>query len=272
MKMVLIVVMMMLAMNVSAQTEDGGVALPDVKFDSLHLSEPTLLPQLSTPKQGAMLPYSSLEMPKSPRYVPAMDLSVPAYKTPGMFELWKGADLSITGGQAAMPGLMGINSGAIAFHQDYGRLHFAATGLANKYWMPGMTVGMPMLQTQFGLGGMVSYDVGKSLSLHAFGTYYAKNPLVGPALSPYVNTTQYGGYADIRLHKNFGVDTGVRRYLNPMTGQWVTDPIVRPYFKFNNGQKMGVDVGHLFKDLIWGRQNNFMPQGPVRMGPPTPRR
>ena len=118
----------------------------------------------------------------------------------------------------------------------------------------------------------MSYAVGRSLTLHAFGTYYAKNPLVGPVLSPYVNTTQYGGYADIRLHKNFGVDTGVRRYLNPMTGQWVTDPIVRPYFKFNNGQKMGVDVGRLLKDLIWGRQNNFMPQGPVRMGPPPPRR
>lgn len=264
--------MAMLAVNVSAQTEDGGVALPNAKSDSLSLAKPALLPQLSTPRQGALLPYSSSEMPKSPRYVPTMDMSILAYKTPGFYGLWKGAGLSITGGRAALPGLMGINSGAIAFHQDFGRLHFTATGMADKYWMPGMTAGMPMLQTQYGFGGMVSYDVSKSLTLHAFGTYYAKNSLVGPALSPYVNTTQYGGYADIRLHKNFGVDAGVRHYLNPMTGQWTTDPIVRPYFKFNNGQKMGIEVGHLLKDLIWGRQNRFMPQGPVRMGPPPPGR
>lgn len=260
--------MVMLAVNVSAQTEDGGVVLPDAKSDSLSLVKPTLLPQLSTPRQGALLPYSSTEMPKLPRYVPTMDMSIPAYETPGMFGLWRGADLSITGSQAAMPGLMGINSGVVTFHQDYGRLHITATGMANKYWMPSMTAGMPMLQTQYGFGGMVSYDVSKSLTLHAFGTYYATNPLVSPALSPYVNTTQYGGYADIRLHRNFGVDAGVRRYLNPMTGQWMTDPIVRPYVKFNNGQKFGIEVGYLLKDLIWGRQNRFMPQGPVRMGPP----
>jgi hypothetical protein len=41
--------------------------------------------------------------------------------------------------------------------------------------------------------------------------------------------------------KNFGVDASARRYLNPMTGKWVTDPIVWPYIKFNNGQKLGFD-------------------------------
>ena len=31
----------------------------------------------------------------------------------------------------------------------------------------------------------------------------------------------------------WGTDVGVQRYLNPMTGKWVTDPIVRPYYKIN---------------------------------------
>lgn len=271
MNKILIAVLVLLAANASAQTEDGDKLLPDVKTDSLRLEKPDILPPLPTPDARMLLLYSSSSKPMSPNYVPTMDMSVSPYKIPGQFRLWKGAGLSVAGSQAALPGLMGINSGSITFRQDYGRLHFKALGMANKYWMPSMTVGIPTLQTQYGFGGTISYDVSKMLTLHAFGMYYATNPLVGAAVSPYVSTTQFGGYADIRMHKNFGVDTGVRRYLNPMTGQWVTDPIVSPYIRFNNGQKLGIQIGHLLKRLIWGNQDHYMPLGPVRMGPPPVR-
>lgn len=263
----------MLAVNASAQTADDGGMPSDVRSDSLRQEKLELIRQLTDSTTTSLLPYSSSSEPLPPRYVPTMDMSIPVYKTPGQFNLWKGANLSVMGDQTSMPGLMGINSGALAFRQDYGRLHFTTLGIANKYWMPSMTVGVPTLLTQYGVDGTVSYDLSKILTLYAFGSYYTINPLVGPAVSPYAYTTQYGGYADIQLHKNFGVDTGVRRYLNPITGQWVTDPIVSPYIKFNNGQKLGVDVGHLLKDIIWGKQSHqYVPRGPVRMAPPPVQR
>ena len=80
-----------------------------------------------------LLPYASSSAPKSTRYVPTMDMSIPAYRPPGVFGLWKGAVLGVTGSQSALPGLMDISSGALMFHQDYGRFHFSAVGMANKY-------------------------------------------------------------------------------------------------------------------------------------------
>ena len=131
---------------------------------------------------------------------------------------------------------------------------------------------MGFLETRYGVGGTVGYRVNERLSLHAFGYYYANSSMISPMVNPYLAVSTYGGYADIRVSKYFGVDTGVRRYLNPMTGKWVTDPIVSPYIKINGKQKIGFDFGRLLKGLIWGNDDNMLPRGPVRMGPPPPRR
>ena len=184
-----------------------------------------------------------------------------------LFSPWQGSAVIASGGANSMPGLLDRESGALTFYQDLGRWSFSASAMADKYRF----VGMGFLQTRYGVGGTVSYQVSDFLSLHAFGYHYANSSMISPMVNPFLATSTYGGYADIRIHKNFGVDTGVRRYLNPMTGQWVTDPIVSPYIKFNNGQKFGFDFGHLLKGLIWGHKDEMMPRGPVRMGPP-PRR
>ena len=279
MKKVLISMLVMLVVKASAQTEvkdTSSLSVEDYRSAAtLNLEKPEMLPEMKS-TTSELLPYSSSSLLKPTKYIPTMDMSIPKYRPPGVFSLWKGAFVGITGSQAAMPGLMSISSGALIFHQDYRRFHFTAMGMANKYWMPGISspVGIPMLNTQYGFGGEVSYDVSKALTLHAFGTYYATNSLMGMAASPYLKTTNYGGYADIRFNERFGTDVGVRRYINPVTGKWVTDPIVSPYIKLNNKQKIGFDFGHILKGLIWGNQDNMMPRGPVRMPPPhaQPRR
>ena len=181
-----------------------------------------------------------------------------------LFTPWRGAAIIVSGGADSMPGLLDRESGALTLYQETGRWSFSASALADKYRM----VGMGFLQTRYGVGGTVGYRLNDAISLHAFGYYYPNSSMVSPSVNPFLATTNYGGYADIRFHKNFGVDAGVRRYLNPMTGQWVTDPIVSPYIKFNNGQKFGFDLGHLLKGLIWGHEDQMMPRGPVRMVPP----
>ena len=184
-----------------------------------------------------------------------------------LFSPWQGSAVIVSGGADSMPGLLDSESGALTLYQNLGRWSFSASALADKYRF----VGMGFLETRYGVGGTVGYQVNDVLSLHAFGYYYGNSSLISPAVNPYLATNNYGGYADIKLHKNFGVDAGVRRYLNPLTGQWVTDPIISPYVKFNNGQKFGFDFGNLLKGLIWGNQDKMIPRGPVRM-PPPPRK
>ena len=185
-----------------------------------------------------------------------------------LFNPWRGSALIVSGGANSMPGLLDHESGALTLYQNLGRWTFSASALADKYRM----VGMGFLQTRYGVGGTIGYRVNDYVSLHAFGYYYPNSSLISPSVNHYLGTTNYGGYADFRFHKNFGVDTGVRRYINPMTGQWVTDPIVAPYIKFNNGQKLGFDFGNILKEVIWGHEDKMMPRGPVRMPPPMPRK
>ena len=182
-----------------------------------------------------------------------------------LFTPWHGSALVVSGDAQSMPGLLDRESGALTLYQDIGRWNFSASALADKYRF----IGMGFLQTRYGVGGTVGYTVSDFLSLHAFGYYYGNSSMISPMVNPYLATSTYGGYADFKLHKNFGVDAGVRRYMDPMTGRWVTDPIVSPYIKFNNGQKFGFDFGHMLKGLIWGHEDNKMPRGPVRMPPPA---
>lgn len=118
------------------------------------------------------------------------------------------------------------------------------------------------LTTQYGIGGNIGFDVSDHLSLHAFGYYYSTSPIVGPALSPYVNTTNYGGYADIRFSDRAGSNIGIRRYLNPMSGRWTTEPIVTPYFRIGKKMRLELPVGGLLKAAVWGDRDN-----PLRFQP-----
>ena len=180
-----------------------------------------------------------------------------------LFNPWRNAYIGVSGWADTMPGLLDRESGALTLYQNLGRWSFSASALADKY----RYVGMGYLETRYGVGGTVNYQLSNAVSLHAFGYYYGSPITAGPAVAPYLSTSTYGGYADIKFSKYWGTDVGVQRYLNPMTGKWVTDPIVRPYYKINGKQKIGIDIGHLLKGIIWGNQDDMMPRGPVRMVP-----
>lgn len=172
--------------------------------------------------------------------------------------LWRSGGLNVRGAQDEMLGMMNLETGVVALHKDFGRLHFTATAIANKYWMPMQG----SLTTQYGIGGNIGLDVSDHLSLHAFGYYYSTSPIVGPALSPYVSTTNYGGYADIRFSDRAGSNIGIRRYLNPMSGRWTTEPIVTPYFRIGKKMRLELPVGGLLKAAVWGDRDN-----PLRFQP-----
>ena len=252
------------SLTANAQTEIEGQGMsqmgndvPTVKFDqplladSLHISTRPSFPQWQKPEFR--------EMPSGNDCI--ADFTMPTTNTVEPFRLWKGAGITAFGSTAQMPGLMDVATGAVSLHQDFGRLHLSGSAITNKYWMPIQS----QLFTQYGFGGTLGYELSDAVSLHAFGYYYASNPIVGPAFSPYVSTTSYGGYADIRFSDQFGSNIGVRRYINPMSGQWTTSPIITPYFRVGKRNKVeiGLPLGELLKAAVWGNRDNpmrFRPQ------------
>ena len=182
---------------------DGAMLIDSLRLHNMEVIAPTLTPQ-QDPFQNHFDRTVTL---------PSLSMSMPSAS------LWKGAGVSAYGQHQRMAGLMDVSSGAVTFHQDLGRFHFSASAIANKYWMPFQHD----MQTQFGIGGTLSYSVSDAVSLHAFGYYYATNPIVSPAFSPNIGTTSYGGYADVRFNEHWGTSLGVRRYVNPMSGRWTTE-------------------------------------------------
>ena len=202
-------------------------------LDSLHLPEQLQRPNISIPTAPAVQSYTQLTKQGATGIA-----------------LWRGATLGFYGATDQKPGLMTTEMGSMTLHQNLGRLHVTASGNVNKYWMPWQH----MLSTQYGLGATVAYQLSDVVTLNAFGYYYANQLMVGPAMSPYINASTYGGYADIRFNKTFGTNLGVRRYVNPMTGKWTTEPIVNPYIKIGDG-KLEFPLGAILQTLIRGNDD-----------------
>ena len=247
---------------VSAQVEGQDVSPTRSEMQPLHFDQPILADTL---RISSIVPYSELQKSELPLLQSSYDHTsnymlpiMPALKP---YQLWDGTSVIVYGSNYLMLGLMDFQTSSLSLHQDFGRLQLSASATANKYWMPMQST----LYTQYGFGGTIGYDLSDAVSLHAFGYYYAHNPLVGPAFSPYVSTTSYGGYADIRFSDRFGSNIGVRRYINPMSGQWTTSPIVTPYFRVGKRNKVVIDLplGELLKAAVWGDRDNpmrFRPQ------------
>lgn len=224
---------------------DNEVSNPRVKgFDYMELYAPKFY--YSVPNCFAKTKFT--KSPKSLLFQNrVIDLSMPKYS------LWKGANIAFNGNVNHKPSLMAVASGSMTYHQNLGKWHISVSANANKYWLPIQN----QLITQYGFGGTLGYQLNKNISLYAYGYYYLSNPLVGPAYSPYVITSSYGGYANIRFNEHFSTDVGVNRYINPMTGRWTTSPIVTPYVRVGKVE-IGLPVGELIKSAVWGDRDNPM--------------
>lgn len=246
------------SLHVGAQTEVGSQRLTGTDADvhqtdvSKHLQADSISFQTEMMQPGIAAPGA-----------PAVQSYTNVTKQGGAgIPLWKGAYVGFYGMTDQKPGLMTTEMGSMALHQDLGRWQITATAMANKYWMPWQR----SLYTQYGVGGNVAYLLSKAVSLHAFGYYYGNQMQVGAAMSPYMNTSTYGGYADFRFSNVFGADVGVRRYVDPMTGRWETSPIISPYINIGGG-KLQFPLGDILKSVVWGseerhRQQRWKDQNP----------
>ena len=246
---------LVVSIEASAQVETSEQNLSTTTIDNLpvHIEQQPMVDSLNF-RQNAY------QHEKDMANYRTMNYTTPTNLTVKPFWLWNNTNITVSGITSQMPGLMDMATGTISLNHNAGRLHLSALAIANKYWMPMQS----NLYTQYGFGGTIGYDLSENVALHAFGYYYANNPLVAPAFSPYVSTTAFGGYADIQISEHFGTEVGVRRYVNPMTGRWTTEPIVTPYVKVGK-IGIGLPVGALLKSMVWGDNDN-----PTRFRPPQP--
>ena len=107
----------------------------------------------------------------------------------------------------------------------------------------------------------MSYHLSNHLSLHLFGSYDTGNPY-----NPYGR--QWGGSLDWQITDRFGVEGGVRRSYNAVTGRWETLPIVAPYYNFNGKFRLQIDAGPLIQQLIRGAVYGREGRGNPTIAPP----
>lgn len=166
---------------------------------------------------------------------------------------WRGLYLNAEGRFAEHPFLLTSSEAAVGVAGYAGRLYYNANVSMTNY--VAMASGSAM---QFGFSGIARYQLSDVFSITAFGQYYNGVPYFGMAAYPFVNTNRFGGYVTY-MGDNVGVDVGVQRYMDPMTGRWETIPIVTPKVRIGDNVTIGLPVGAAIKMTVEGSHQPRMP-------------
>jgi hypothetical protein len=239
-----------------------GLSAQELRVDTLkfkhNLTDTTLVLR---PLDNYGMPRYNFE--NNSRYYPdSIDTSIPdivptniEIPTPGQSAIvsWQNGAAVASGSIQEMPGMMAIESGAISAYQNIGNLTLGVTGEASKYGYFGG------LDTQYGVGGFLKYRFNAANSMTLFGNYYFGDtpnlyPQFGPAMTPamagYYNSTRIGGFISHDFSQRWGIDLGAQTYQPLGSSHWEVAPIVAPYLKLNNGQKISVDVGGILYNIL----------------------
>lgn len=176
---------------------------------------------------------------------------------------WNGGGAYAAGGVSVMPGMMAVNSGSLNIYQSLGNFSFSIYGNVNKY---GYFRG---LETSYGFGGSMSYQLADNVGVTLFGNYSMMTGIYQPTMAGYVSSSSFGGYFDFRLSERWGVKTGAQTYRSIVDNSWKTQPIVMPYVRLNGGQEIGVDVGGIVYGIFQSLGNHGGNHGNPTVPPPT---
>ena len=190
-------------------------------FDSSSL-------RLNLTRPSLIIPYATNPSP----------LFLGDYSTSGILFAHRNGALVGAGGQTSIPGIGRSNDASLMYIHSLGSQWSFSVGVdANKMHMNYFT------GQAFGASGTLTYQATDRLTFNVFGGY---NSGYVPGRQSY----RYGGTVAWDITERFGMEMGVQRYYNPLRGGWETVPIATPYYKFNNGAKMGFDVGGLLYQIF----------------------
>ena len=199
----------------------------DVPFSSSLPSDSSSL-RLNLTRPSLIIPYTTNPSP----------LFKGDYSTSGILLPHRNGALVGTGSQTSIPGIGRSNDASLMYIHSLGSQWSFSVGLdANKMHMNHFT------GQAFGASGTLTYQATNRLAFNVFGGYN----------SGYVSGRQsyrYGGTVAWDITDRFGMEVGVQRYYNPLRGGWETVPIAVPTFKFNNGAKVGFDLGGALYQIL----------------------
>ena len=214
-------------------------------FVSLYQSD---VPSLHIPlKKPALLPYAENPSP----------LFKGDFTTEGALFSHRHEVLYGQGRQVSLPGIGRQNEAAFVYSHALHPNWTLQVGVnADKMLMPHFS------GQAFGVNGMLSYHATDRLVFNVFGNYHT-------GYSSGMQSYRYGASVTTDMTEKFGLEVGMQRAYNPMTGRWENIPIVTPYFKLNK-TKLGIDVGSILHEILRDAtyKSGFGKRGNPTIGPP----
>lgn len=200
-----------------------------IKEDIPEIKPETELPQMEIPEIKLRRPfYMPYYTNPSPRFYG--DYSTGGRIAPNLYGY---------GSQSTLPGIGRINEASLMYRypvNDY--FEFQAGVDVAKFNFPFST------RQSLSTSGSIIYRPTDKLSFRAFGSY-------SPFGAYGFHMSNWGGTIGYEFNDRFGMEVGVQRMYNPMTGKWDTRPIAIPYYKFDKA-KIGIDVGGILYEIIRG--------------------
>lgn len=177
--------------------------------------------------------------------------------------------LDITSSRQSLPGLMGIESATATARFSNERLSFEPHAQVIRY---GYLHGV---QTSYGIGATIGYNISDRLSLTVFGSYFTPTHAPTPAIAGYMQTSRIGGYATWRINERWSLSAGAQTINTPsVINKWQTVPILIPTYHVNSKVSLGVDIGGILYDIAESIiDNHSRDSGPTFRAPsPGPKR
>lgn len=113
----------------------------------------------------------------------------------------------------------------------------------------------------FSTSGAFLYHPSDRVTFKVFGSYDIGN-------SYGMSTHSYGATMSVDMSDRFGMEMGVQRYYDAMSGRWETVPVMIPYYH-SNKFTLGLDVGgilyEILRDVVFDKNRGI---GGPTIGPP----
>lgn len=210
------------------------------------IEQPERLPRLSL-RSGIYIPYQVNPSP----------LFKGDYNTNGALHQFAHGTLYGSGGQTSLAGIGRFNNASLGYQHIFNE-NFELQVRANA-----MKINMSHITGQaLSTSGALLYHPSERVTFKLFGSYDIGN-------SYGMSTHSYGATMAVDMSDRFGMEMGVQRYYDAMSGRWETVPVVIPYYRFKKFT-LGLDVGgiiyEILRDVVFDKDRG-MGSGPT-IAPP----
>lgn len=231
-------------------TDSFGLLTSDFSLEKVAI--PSLNPSMRT---DSSLNISLEREIHLPYYTNPSPLFKGDYNTGGVLRQFRHGVLYGSGDQTSVPGIGRFNNASIGYQ------HALSDRFTLELGVNAMKINMPFSTGQaFSTSGALLYHPSERITLKVFGSYDIGN-------SHGMSTKLYGASVAFDMSERFGMEVGVQRYYNAMSGRWETVPMVIPYFRFNK-TKLGLDVGGILYEILHNAVYDKKPLNNPTFGPP----